>query len=583
MKLQMQYNTGLFYTAEKNKLVLLSLLKKYDINTVVVSPGATNVTFVASIQHDNFFRMYSCVDERSAAYMALGIALETKKPVVLSCTGATSSRDYFPALTEAYYRGVPILVVTSSLSSEFVGHDYPQVTDREHAPFDMVKKTYVIQNVKDNNDYWDCIIKSNRALNDLFAKETGPVHINLETEYNPDFSVKQLPDVRDIRVVTFDSFYPKIRHENIVIFIGSHKKISSSLQKKIESFCESYNAVVLCDHTSNYYGRYKLNMSLAYAQEQYTSIKIKNFDLIIYLGDITGDYYTARALFSGELWRISTDGEIKDRFRNTKYVFKVTDEMFFEHYIADTQVRVECSHYFILKDKLNKIVTRIPELPFSNIWIAQNTAQRIPKGSSIHFGILNSLRAWNFFDLPEGVTSYCNVGGFGIDGCLSSLIGSSMVDSEKLYFGVFGDLSFFYDMNVLRNISLGNNLRILIINNGRGTEFRNYSHTAAIIGKAVDPYIAAAGHFGDQSDTTIKKFAHSCGFDYFSAQNKMEYMTNLEYFISPKTNGKPIIFEVFTDSDNESDALKSISNIVKGGNEKYIKKLKFIIRKFLRK
>ena len=239
----------------------------------------------------------------------------------------------------------------------------------------------------------------------------------------------------------------------MAIFIGSHKKFSTDLQKSIESFCENYNAVVLCDNTSNYYGKYKLNMALLYAQEAY--FNTTKFDLIIYLGDITGDYYTSRALFNGELWRVSTDGEIKDRFRNTKYVFKMTDDLFFEHYWKLNSVQPRCTHFEYLKNELNKIKSNIKNIPFSNIWLAKEIAPRIPEGASIHFGILNSLRAWNFFELPNRVTSFCNVGGFGIDGCLSSLIGASMVDAKKLYFGIFGDLSFFYDMNVLRNSPLG--------------------------------------------------------------------------------------------------------------------------------
>ena len=579
MDSNMQYNTGLSYTAEKNKLVLIALLKKYGIRNIIVSPGATNVTFVASLQHDDYFKLYSCVDERSAAFMALGVAHETKSPVVLSCTGATSSRDYFPALTEAFYRGLPILVVTSSLSSEFVGHGYPQVTDREHPPFDIVKATYLLQNVKDQSDYWDCTIKINKALNLLCSDDKGPVHINLETEYNSDFSIKELPDVQEIRVLTTKDELPEIRHKNIAIFIGSHKKISGRLEQEIDSFCENNNAVVLCDHTSNYYGKYKLKISLLFVQE---NPPIKKFDLIIYLGDITGDYYTAKALFSGEMWKISEDGEIKDRFRNIKYIFKMSDETFFYHY-KNIIFKKNTSHYDTLFSLLHRIEKMIPELPFSNIWIAQQTAKMIPKDSSVHLGILNSLRAWNFFDFQNGVTSYCNVGGFGIDGCMSSLIGASLTNCSKLYFGIFGDLSFFYDMNVLKNRGIGSNVRILLVNNGRGTEFRNYSHPAAIIGKAVDPYVAAAGHFGCQSETTIKRFAIACGFDYMYAHNKNEYLVKIKGFVTNNHLKKPIVFEVFTDSDDESDALKIVSSMVKGRKKRYLSQFKLIIKRLLNK
>ena len=115
------------YVNEKNHLILLSLLKAYGIKRVIASPGATNITLVASMQHDPYFEMYSCVDERSAAYMACGMAEQTGEPVMLSCTGATSARDYMPGLTEAYYRKLPILTITSTQDVSKVGHLATQV------------------------------------------------------------------------------------------------------------------------------------------------------------------------------------------------------------------------------------------------------------------------------------------------------------------------------------------------------------------------------------------------------------------------------------------------------------------------
>ena len=100
-----------FYTDERNVQILIALLKKHGTKHIVASPGSTNVTFVGSVQQDSFFEIYSCVDERSAAYMACGLAAEIMQPVVLSCTGATASRNYFPALTEAYYRKLPIYLL----------------------------------------------------------------------------------------------------------------------------------------------------------------------------------------------------------------------------------------------------------------------------------------------------------------------------------------------------------------------------------------------------------------------------------------------------------------------------------------
>ena len=118
------------YTTEKNVQIVLSLLKQSNIRRVIASPGTSNVTLVASMQSDPFFEIYSSVDERGAAYMACGIAAETQEPVVLTCTGATASRNYLSALTEAYYRKLPILAITSTQPEVNIGSYSPQAIDR---------------------------------------------------------------------------------------------------------------------------------------------------------------------------------------------------------------------------------------------------------------------------------------------------------------------------------------------------------------------------------------------------------------------------------------------------------------------
>lgn len=113
------------YTDERNVQILVSLLKQHGIKRVIASPGTTNITFVECLQGDPFFEVFSSVDERSAAYMACGMAAETGEPVVLSCTGATASRNYLPGLTEAFYRKLPVLAVTSTQHPRRIGRNVP--------------------------------------------------------------------------------------------------------------------------------------------------------------------------------------------------------------------------------------------------------------------------------------------------------------------------------------------------------------------------------------------------------------------------------------------------------------------------
>lgn len=233
---------------------------------------------------------------------------------------------------------------------------------------------------------------------------------------------------------------------------------------------------------------------------------------------------------------------------------------FFKHYAKEG-----ASHHEYL-DSLNQEVesvkAQIPELPFSNIWMAQHMVDKVPVGSEIHFGIYHSLRSWNFFKLPAGIQAKCNVGGFGIDGGVSTMMGASFVHPEKLFIGVFGDLAFFYDMNVVGNRHVGNNVRIMLINNGKGNEFRNYNHPCFFLGEEADEYVAAAGHYGNKSHKLVKDYATDLGYEYLSASNKEEFLAVIDKFLSSTKNEQPILFEVFTDTEDESNALEMLCNIV---------------------
>ena len=178
-----------FYSAERNLQILVALLNSHGIRYVIASPGTTNINFVASVQCDPFFKVFSSVDERSAAYLACGIASESGEPVVLSCTGATASRNYISGLTEAYYRKLPVLAVTSTQNPIRVGHLMPHVVDRSRQQADTVVESILLPMARNKDQEWDCEIKVNNALLALRRHGGGPVHINLETAYNQDFSL----------------------------------------------------------------------------------------------------------------------------------------------------------------------------------------------------------------------------------------------------------------------------------------------------------------------------------------------------------------------------------------------------------
>lgn len=551
-----------FYTEVRNAQIVLYLLKSRGINKVIASPGTQNMAIVVSMQHDPFFEMYSAADERSAAYIACGMAAESGEPVVLSCTGATASRNYIPGLTEAYYRHLPVVAITSSAPLHVIGHHVAQTIDRSQIQHDVAKISVVAKTVRTPEDEWDCMIQVNKALLELNHHGIGPVHINIE-KTDGDFHVKELPTTRIINRICSDEEFPILPKGKIVIFVGAHLAWDSKLLKAVDSFCESNNAVVFCDQTSNYKGKFKISGSLIASQDFYQS-PIFYADLLIHIGEVSGDYYLCgRVGRAKEVWRVSQDGEIRDPFKKLTKIFEMSEQEFFSYYaLNDNHINSENTYLKECQEEYNRIYDLIPELPFSNIWMARYLSPKLPKNSILHFGILHSLRSWNYVE-ADNTTAYSNVGGFGIDGGVSTLIGSSLASPDKLHFGFFGDLAFFYDMNVLGNRYVGNNVRILLVNNAVGTEFKLYSHPASKLGNEADEFIAAARHYGNKSPNLVKHYAEDLGFQYITASNKDEFEEVSKLFLRPNLTEKPILLEVFTDSAVENEALQLMNKIVK--------------------
>lgn len=537
------------YTNARNVQIVIALMKAHGVKKVVASPGATDMAIVASLQQDPYFEMYSSIDERSAAYMACGMAAESGEPVAITCTGATSSRNYMPGLTEAYYRQLPILAITCSRSNANIGHYVDQVTDRTQLPSDVVMESVQAQSIHCPEDEWDVMVKVNKAMIGLTRNGGGPTHINLVTASSSNFAVKEIAPVRKISLYLKEDKFPEVPQGKVGIFVGAHEKWSDELTAAVDNFCEVYNAMVICDPTSNYKGKYRILMPLLCEQAK-EEVGGEQLDLMIQIGFVSSMLFKKAKV----MWRVAKDGVVRDTFRKTNSIFQMSELDFFTKIVEGKNKR-ENTVYSEYKERYDSLLHSLPELPFSNIWVAQQLSGQLPENSVLHLGIRNSLRSWGYFDIPNSVLSYCNTGGFGIDGGISSLIGASIVNQQSLFFGVFGDLLFFYDMNSLGNRDIKSNLRIIVINNGLGQEFKNVSFPGSLLlGEDIDKFTAAKGHFACQSKTLVKDYAENLGFEYLTASNKEEFAKVYKRFITKELTERPMLFEIFTNTKDETEA-----------------------------
>lgn len=545
------------FSANHNQRILQALLVEHGVKKFVISPGGTNPAMVMSLQMDDRFELYSCVDERSAAYMACGLSEASGEPVGICCTGATASRNYMSALTEAFYKKIPIVVITCSRPNHNIGHLFPQVTNRSVYPADILVDGEQLQVIKDDSDVKDVEFKVNKGLLALTRNGGGPVHFNVEIS-TQSCNFESLPSVNVIRRVGYESNFPNMPKGRIGLFIGSHKPMDEKLTSLIDEFCEKYNAIVLADYTSGYKGKYFHPYSLIGTQIKRVD-GVFDFDLLLHFGEISGDYLTWEFLRAKQVWRINKDGEIRIRFGSLQYVFEMSETYFLSHYnqlIGHKSVTTLIDQHVKEYDRLYSL---IPELPLSHIAIAKRLSSEMPKNSVIHFSILNALRSWNFFKMDKSIRTDCNVGGFGIDGCTSTLIGASLADRNKIHYLFSGDLAFFYDLNSLGNRHVSSNIRIVLVNDGKGAEFTHFR--AANYDEDRESFIGAAGHFGNKSVDLIKHFSTDLGFEYIQVQTKDDLENCLLRLCDPNLGEKPLLVEVLLSDKNQSEAWEVLSNL----------------------
>ena len=314
--------------------ILVKILKESSITSIVISPGGTNIAFVKKVQDDSEFTCYSVVDERSAAYFAIGLYLQTGKPVALCCTSAQATRNYVPGLTEAFYKRVPLLAISMMKHPRFTYQEYMQAPDQPSLPNDCVKQSYVLPYISDINDVYESIRVVNQAILELQHNGMGPVQLCVPWL---DFPLKPIrPRLRIInRVELTEKWELELDGKKILIVVGEHRPFSHSETGAIERFCQRYDCVVYANLLSNFHSK----KCIAATNLLMTSLDDEHFerlmpDIVISIGGQTGDYPLYRRLSRAEYkntehWRVSQDGNVVDTYDKLTKVFQCREVDFF--------------------------------------------------------------------------------------------------------------------------------------------------------------------------------------------------------------------------------------------------------------
>lgn len=554
------------FSVKKNVLEIVALIKAYDINQIVLCPGSRNAPLIQTFSSDPFFTCHVIVDERNAAFYALGIIQATKKAVAVCCTSGSALLNFAPAVSEAFYQKLPLVVISADRSPEWIGQMDGQTIPQAGAFGSLSKKSVQLPEVKTETDLWYC----NRIINEALIvcqSEKAPVHINVPiSEPLFDYSQTQLPQAREI------SYYKPIKQVGIkgyvqslavcqkVIIVVGQNIFNSSLTRLLNRLVEQINAVVIVEHLSNCSSDLFIsNADAILSVLDETDKQALVPDILISIeGHIISKKlkHFFRQNKPKEHWLVCQQLDIADLFQSLTDLIETDTTYFLESLINYGESNNDQTFYKRWKSISNKIDEPSSDNNFSDLTVTGTFLKKLPLNSDLHLANSSVIRNAQLFKIKDSVRVFCDRGTNGIESSLPTAIGFASVSDNPVFLAI-GDLSFFYTVGALWNIQHIKNLRILLINNQSGGIF----HLLPGLDKAssLKKYVAA------EHQTSAQKWAEAAELKYLSASNEAELDKILDLFVSTN-NDQSVLLEVFTDIETS----KKVS-------QEYYNKLKTII------
>lgn len=550
------------FSVKKNVLETVALIKAYGIDQIVLCPGSRNAPLIQTFTSDSFFKCHIVVDERNAAFYALGIIQNIKKPVVVCCTSGSALLNFAPAVSEAFYQKLPLIVISGDRGQEWIGQMDGQTIPQLEAFGSLSKKTIQLPEIKNDTDLWYC----NRLINEaliISESENAPIHINVPiSEPLFDYSIQELPQVRKfkhprtLKSIEIKHYVQRLSLNPKIVIVVGQNVFNSSLTKVLESFVQKLNAVVIVEHQSN--SNSELFISNADTILSITNNAIKKSLVPDILISIEGHILSKklkqffRQNKPKEHWLVTENLEVIDVFQSLTDILETDVNRFLEDLINSVITQTDKSFLNSWKYFSNKI--KEPQnINFSDLSVMGDFIQNIPDDVYLHLANSSVIRNAQYYNLKKSIEVFCNRGTNGIESSLPSAIGTAST-TDKLVFLVIGDLSFFYTVGALWNIKHIKNLRILLINNTGGAIF--HSLPGLDSSTSLKQYVAA-GH-----NSNAEKWVDAAGFKYLSATNDSELKKAFASFFS-KDVDQSIMLEVFTDIDKSKEVVQEYNNKLK--------------------
>ncbi len=567
---------------------VVTLCKTHKIKHIIISPGSRNAPLTISFTNDDYFKCYSIVDERCAAFFAMGIAQQTQEPTAVVCTSGSALLNYYPAVSEAYYSRIPLVVLSADRPKHLVDigdgqtikqknvygeHvfysanlklDLREETDKKHKEDVLLFKNLenkaerllgLQENIQSQNE-----TEVHNALH-AAVLNSGPVHINIPFDEPLYESVDKLTinpkrfklpnknqylDSSDIE--TCADIWQIAKRKLVLVGALQPNSIETQL---LNTLAKDDSVIILTETTSNlHHDNIFPSIDQLIAPLEEDDFRKLQPEILLTFGGLIVSKKVKRFLRDYKPkhhWHVDVFNANDTFFVLDKHIKSKPNE-FLKSFLSELTAKVESnykSYWLLIRDKRRKMHNLyLKTIPFSDFIVFDSVLKTLPNNSQLQVGNSSAIRYTQLFQLQNEITVFCNRGTSGIDGSTSTAIGAAVASKERVTF-ITGDLSFFYDSNALWNNYIPNNFRIIVVNNSGGGIFRilpGHKNT-----KNFDTY------FETKHNLNASNLCNMFGFEYNSARDETELTSTLESFYSISTT--PKLLEVFTPSTINDEIL----------------------------
>ncbi len=553
-------------SAKINARYLAGILKEHQCTTIVVAPGSRNAPLIIAFEADHHYSLISIPDERTTAFTALGMALGSRQPVAVVCSSGPAVVNFYPAIIEAFYQKLPLIIISADRPLEYVDQGMGQ-TIRQENIFErhVIKSANLIREPKD----FLAQRYNQRLVNEaLLESARGPVHINVpfdEPLYGT-LTVNEKPSIikrrnsektlNDYQLRELAEKWNSLPKKWI---LAGQSYPNPQLDRTLDKLSEKSPLLILSETVSNLRVKHRI-ASIDRLINTISEAEKKEFqpDLLITTGGQIVSKMVKQYLRDyppKQHWHINEGEEVRDTFLFLNEVIQMQTESFFDLLVES--VKKSDSGYpdhWITVDfsKNKKHFEYLETAAFSDLKSFQRILEKLPQNSVLHTANSTAIRYSQLFDHPNDIEHYANRGASGIDGCTSTAIGHAMT-SGKMVTLITGEIAFLYDSNAFWNDELPSNFRAIVLNNSGGNIFRIIKGPRKT---NVFERLQEAYH-----NYSIKGITETYKISYYAAASETELMEELIAFFEPCE--KPKVLEIFTPRIESPEILMQYFNYLR--------------------